>query len=110
MSITRTFTRTSDGARLARIDTNSPMTIAEAEAHAEAEYGFPVTVTEAELDAGELVTARGESAAGATPRAQPPTQLETRLAAVAADRASGLAKVRAVIPGMTDDEAREVYS
>ena len=45
----RFFQRASDNVWLLRVDTESPLTLTDAELHCSAEYGFPVLVTEETL-------------------------------------------------------------
>ena len=71
----RFFQRISDGAWTARIDTSGPnpsMTVAQAEAHCAAEYGFPVRCVEAELAPADFETLKTQRRLGAVmPPAKP---------------------------------------
>lgn len=50
----RFFQRVSDGAWLARVDTQSPVPMAECEAHCAAEYGFPVRCVETTMPTADF--------------------------------------------------------
>ena len=72
----RFFKRISDGMWTHRVDTQSPMTLAEAEAHCSAEFGFPVSVVAVELPAADFDVLVAQRMVGAIlPPVQPPTPL-----------------------------------
>ena len=72
----RFFQRMSDSAWLARVDTGSSLTPAEAVLHCAAEYGVPVRAVEADLPEADFDALRAQRQAGAvSPPAQPPPPL-----------------------------------
>ena len=96
----RFFQRISDSAWTARVDTSGPnpsMTIAEAEAHAATEYGFPVRCVEADYpDLVQFDMVRAQRMLNAVkPPAQPPPPLTPEQVAWAS--ATTIAQIKAII-------------
>lgn len=74
----RFFQRAGDGAWLARVDTQSPLSSAEAEMHCAAEYGFPVRAVEVTLPYIAFEELAAQRRIGAV---QPPVQQPAPLTA-----------------------------
>lgn len=86
----RFFQRASDSAWLARVDTQSPLTVAEAELHCAAEYGFPVRAVEVTIPyaAFEALVAQRKIGSVAPPPhpIPPPSRREVLLAKLKASQ------------------------
>ena len=81
----RFFQRVSDGKWLARVDTGSSLSTAEAVLHCAAEYGVPVKAVEADLPEADFAVLKAQRQAGAIiPPAQPPPPLTAEQQAFAA--------------------------
>ena len=81
----RFFQRVSDGAWLVRIDTESPLSPAEAELHCASEYGAPVRAVEVELEPVAFDLLKAQRMVNAVlPPAQPPVPLTPEQVAYAA--------------------------
>ena len=86
----RFFQRASDGAWLARLDTQSPLITAEAELHCAAEYGFPVRAVEVGLESAAFDLLKAQRMVNAVrPPAQPPAPLTPEQVAFAAATPDG---------------------
>ena len=99
----RFFQRVSDGAWLARVDTQSPLSTAEAELHCAAEYGVPVRCVESDLPEADFDALRAQRRVGAVaPPRQPPPPLtpeqQAWAVATALERVTMLAKKLGFVP------------
>lgn len=106
----RFFQRVSDSTWLGRVDTQSPLSIAEAELHCAAEYGFPVRVVEVNLPAADWDTLVAQRTVGAVkPPPQPPTkeQLVEQARVKAVDDAA-IALVESFAPGRSPTEKADM--
>jgi hypothetical protein len=92
------YARASDGVPLLRVDTQSPMTVAEAETHCGAEYGFPVTCTEVsdvhadDFEAFKIRRLAQALASPPGPTPEPTAREQYAAATVDAERLAVLAK------------------
>lgn len=86
----RFFQRVSDGAWLARVDTQSPLSTAEAEQRCTAEYGFPVRAVEVTIATADFDSLAAQRRVGAVmPPARPAPAPTTEQAAFAAATSDG---------------------
>lgn len=99
----RFFQRVSDGAWLLRLDTQSPLSTAEAELHCASEYGFPVKAVDVALPYAQFEILTAQRRVGAvSPPVQPPPPLTAEqqawAAATAAGRLQMIAKKVGLVP------------